>query len=192
MQFQHAVHIHSNRLGRLCNRCPGLAWCIGKRLFSAWRILLSCRWRVSSLQGTSCPFSWCSISPSGVGCCRCLVCAFFDVFIVIFKIIQQSNKCKGAIQPSSCSGTQCCWTYFWCSQATLPDSPPSSSLSPWLSTSHSCCSMCSPEFYSKNWRQWRCNTHRPISSSSHILSFWHWEPWQWFHYRWQWWWKFRG
>ena len=42
MQFLHALHIYSHRLGRLSNRHTGLGWCLSKRVFSASRILLSC------------------------------------------------------------------------------------------------------------------------------------------------------
>ena len=72
------VRVYSYRLGRFCNRFSGLGWCISKRVFSTWKILLSCRCRISSLQGTSYPFLWCSLSSSGVGCCRCLVCVLSE------------------------------------------------------------------------------------------------------------------
>ena len=93
----------------------------------------------------------------------------FLMDLIFLKIIQQPNKCKETIQPSSCSGMQCHWAHFWGSQATLQDF--TSSLSPWLSISYSHCSMCSPNFHSKNQPQWRYNTYRSIPISSHTLAF---------------------
>ena len=130
--------------------------------------------------------------PSSTRCCRSSVSVLSQVIIVIY-IIQQSNKCKRIIQSLSCSGPQYYWTYLWCSQATLPDSRSSTSLSPWLSGPYSCCSVCPSEFHPRNQQGWRCNTHRCTSSNLHFLSFccWWW-LWQWFHHRrWRWS-KFRG
>ena len=63
--------------GKVPQQMLGFGLMHWQRIFCAGSILLSCRCQISSLQGTSCSFSWYSVSSSGVGCCRCLVCTFF-------------------------------------------------------------------------------------------------------------------
>ena len=63
--------------GKVPQQMLGFGLMHWQRIFCAGSILLSCRCQISSLQGTSCSFSWYLVSSSGVGCCRCLVCTFF-------------------------------------------------------------------------------------------------------------------
>ena len=80
--------------GKVLQQIPGFGLMHWQKGFQH---LKDCKCRISSLQGTSYPFSWCSLLSSGVGCCRWLVCVLSDIdliYIYIYIFVNSPTNAK--------------------------------------------------------------------------------------------------